>query len=149
MARDGCGRIQALEAESGGTVVSGGLRVLVVDDTKDVADTCSMLIELSGHEVRSAYTGNRALEIAEAFCPQVILCDISLPDIDGYELAQRIRATHWGRDVVLVAITGWGEEDRKARSLAVGFSHHLTKPIDPETIESLLESIAAVQSSML
>ena len=123
--------------------------MLVVDDIKDVADTCSMLIELAGHEVRAAYTGARALEIGEVLRPEVILSDISLPDIDGYELAQRVRATDWGRDAVLVAITGWGEEDRKGRSLEAGFSHHLTKPIDPETIESLLESLAAVQSSML
>ena len=123
--------------------------MLVVDDIKDVADTCSMLIELAGHEVRAAYTGARALEIGEVLRPEVILSDISLPDIDGYELAQRVRATDWGHDAVLVAITGWGEEDRKGRSLEAGFSHHLTKPIDPETIESLLESLAAVQSSML
>jgi CheY-like chemotaxis protein len=127
--------------------VSGRLRVLVVDDSKDVADTCSMLIELSGHQVQNAYTGSRALEIAEVFRPQVILSDIGLPDIDGYELAQRVRATHWGQAAVLVAITGWGEEGRKGRSLEAGFSHHLTKPIDPQTIESLLESLD--QSSML
>jgi CheY-like chemotaxis protein len=129
--------------------VSGRLRVLVVDDIKDVADTCAMLIELSGHEVRSAYTGASALEIAEAFRPQVILSDISLPDFDGYELARRVRATPWGRDAVLVAITGWGDESREGRSLQAGFSHHLTKPIDPQTIDSLLESLAADQSSML
>jgi CheY-like chemotaxis protein len=122
--------------------VTGRLRVLVVDDSNDVADTCCMVIELSGHEVRSAYTGSRALEIAEVFRPQVILSDIGLPDIDGYELAQRLRATQWGRAAVLVAITGWGEEGRKGRSLEAGFSHHLTKPIDPRTIELLLDSLA-------
>src|SRR5580704_5559122 len=124
MAPDGPGRTRVLEDVYGGTIVSRRLRVLVVDDIKDVADTCSMLIELAGHEVRAAYTGARALEIGEVLRPEVILSDISLPDIDGYELAQRVRATDWGRDAVLVAITGWGEEDRKGRSLEAGFSHH-------------------------
>jgi CheY-like chemotaxis protein len=130
--------------------VSGRLRVLVVDDSKDVADTWCMVIGLSGHEVRSAYTGGGALEIAEVFRPQVILSDIGLPDIDGYELAQKIRSSRWGRSAVLVAVTGWGEEGRKGRSLEAGFSHHLIKPIDPQTIERLLESLAhPLQSSML
>jgi CheY-like chemotaxis protein len=122
----------------------GGLRlkVLVVDDNKDVADTCSMLIELSGHHVQVAYTGGDAIEIAEAFRPQVILTDIGLPDINGYEFAQRVRATPWGKTVVLVAITGWGAQESQQQSALAGFNHHLTKPIDPKTIESLLASLA-------
>jgi len=123
----------------------GGMRlkVLVVDDNHDVADTCSMLIELSGHQVQSAYTGREAIDIAEAFRPQVILTDIGLPDIDGYEFAQRIRSRPWAKTVVLVAITGWGPGERPWQSEAAGFSHYLTKPIDPRTIESLLASLAA------
>jgi CheY-like chemotaxis protein len=123
----------------------GGLRlkVLVVDDNKDVANTCSMLIELSGHQVQVAYTGGDAIEIAEAFRPQVILTDIGLPDIDGYQFAQRVRATSWGKTVVLVAITGWGAQESQQQSAVAGFNHHLTKPIDPKTIESLLASLAA------
>jgi CheY-like chemotaxis protein len=115
----------------------------VVDDNKEVADTSSMLIELSGHQVQIAYTGTHAVELAESFRPHVILTDIGLPDIDGYEFARRIRATEWGHAAVLVAITGWGEEEHQRKSLAAGFNHHLTKPIDPKTIESLLESLAA------
>ena len=123
----------------------GGLRlkVLVVDDNKDVADTCSMLIELSGHHVQVAYTGGDAIEIAEAFRPQVILTDIGLPDIDGYQFAQRVRATSWGKTAVLIAITGWGAQESQQQSAVAGFNHHLTKPIDPKTIESLLASLAA------
>ena len=123
----------------------GGLRlkVLVVDDNKDVADTCSMLIELSGHHVQVAYTGAAAIEIAEAFRPQVLLTDIGLPDIDGYQFAQRVRATSWGKTAVLVAITGWGAQESQQQSAVAGFNHHLTKPIDPKTIESLLGSLAA------
>jgi CheY-like chemotaxis protein len=119
-----------------------GLKVLVVDDNKEVADTCSMLIELSGHQVQSAYTGTHAIELAESLRPHVILTDIDLPDIDGYEFARRIRATDWGHAVVLVAITGWGEEEHQRQALAAGFGHYLTKPIDPKTIESLLETLA-------
>jgi CheY-like chemotaxis protein len=120
-----------------------GLKVLVVDDNKVVADTCSMLIELSGHQVQIAYSGTQALELAEAFRPHVILTDIGLPDIDGYEFARRIRETAWGHAAVLVAITGWSDAEHQRPSIATGFSHHLTKPIDPKTIESLLESLAA------
>jgi CheY-like chemotaxis protein/two-component sensor histidine kinase len=127
------------EASAGGT----RLKVLVVDDNKDVADTCSMLIELSGHQVQMAYTGRSAIEIAELFRPQVILTDIGLPDIDGYEFAQTVRATPWGKTAVLVAITGWGAPESKQQSALAGFNHHLTKPIDPRTIESLLASLAA------
>jgi CheY-like chemotaxis protein len=140
----GAAQIDHPAAVEDATVAEGiGLKVLVVDDNKEVADTCSMLIELSGHQVQIAYTGTHAIELAESFRPQVILTDIGLPDIDGYEFARRIRATQWGQAPVLVAITGWGDDEHQRQSLAAGFSHHLTKPIDPKTIESLLESLAA------
>jgi len=117
------------------------LRVLVVDDNKDVADTCSMLIRMSGHQVETVYTGSRAMERGQSFCPHVILTDIGLPDINGYQLAQRVRATSWGSETVLVAITGWDQAEHQRQPLARLFSHHLTKPIDPGTIESLLAQI--------
>jgi CheY-like chemotaxis protein len=119
------------------------LRILVVDDNKEVADTCAMMIELSGHEVRIAYSGGDAFDKAESFRPQVILTDIGLPDIDGYAFAQRVRSTAWGHTAVLVAVTGWGAAEHHDQSIAAAFSHHLTKPVDPETIESLLEALAA------
>lgn len=71
------------------------------------------------------------------------MTDIGLPDIDGYEVAAKIKAAPWGRRMVLVAVTGWGQESDKQRALSAGFSHHLTKPIDPDTLESLLRSVAA------
>ncbi|HTV79923.1 MAG TPA: ATP-binding protein [Steroidobacteraceae bacterium] len=120
-----------------------GLRVLVVDDNKEVADTCAMLMDLSGHKVQCAYTGVSALEIAEQFRPEVILTDIGLPDIDGHAFARRVRETQWGRAAVLVAVTGWGEAELRQQSVAAGFAHHLTKPVDPKTIESLLRDIEA------
>ncbi len=132
--------VAAQDAEE--VVLGIRLKVLVIDDNKDVADTCSMLIELSGHQVKVAYTGSEGMGIAEWFRPQVILTDIGLPDIDGYEFAQKIRATPWGRTAVLVAITGWGAQESKQQSAVAGFNHHLTKPIDPKTIEALLASLA-------
>jgi CheY-like chemotaxis protein len=134
---------QAVAQDAGNFAGPKRLKVLVVDDNHDVADTCSMLIELSGHQVQIAYTGKDAIAVAERFRPQVIFTDIGLPDIDGYEFAQAIRATPWGNAAALVAVTGWGTEERQRQSVAAGFSHHLTKPIDPRTIESLLTSLAA------
>jgi PAS domain S-box-containing protein len=123
-------------------VPGAGLRILVVDDNRDAADACASLLELSGHHVQTAYTGRRALELAEAFRPHALLLDIGLPDFNGYELATKIRALPWGRGVMLIAVTGWGQEEDRARALEAGCDHHLTKPIAPETVESLLQSLA-------
>jgi len=121
------------------------LRVLVVDDNKDVADTCSMLINMSGHQVETVYSGTHAKERAEAFRPHVVLTDIGLPDIDGHQFALWVRSTSWGAATVLVAITGWSDEEhaqsQRAGSTAAIFSHYLTKPIDPDTIEELLARV--------
>jgi CheY-like chemotaxis protein/two-component sensor histidine kinase len=117
------------------------LRVLVIDDNQDVADSCAMLIRMSGHEVETAYSGADGIARGESFRPHVVLSDIGLPDINGYQLAQRIRAAPWGSEVVLVAITGWNEDQHRRQPLASVFSHHLQKPIDPNTIELLLARI--------
>jgi PAS domain S-box-containing protein len=116
-------------------------RVLVADDNPDSADSCAALLELWGHDVQVAYTGPQALALAESFRPQVLLLDIGMPGLNGYEVAERIRAHEWGQDMTLVAITGWGQADDKRRALAVGFDHHLTKPIDPESLEPLLRRL--------
>jgi two-component system CheB/CheR fusion protein len=122
--------------------VSGaGLKILVVDDSRDAADTCAMLLELSGHHVQTAYTGQRALELAETFRPHVVLLDIGLPDFNGYQVAKKARDSAWGRAAVLVAVTGWGQEQDRRRAFEAGFDHHLTKPIEAETVESLLQSL--------
>jgi PAS domain S-box-containing protein len=119
-----------------------GLKILVVDDNRDAADTCAMLLEASGHHVQTAYTGRQALELARTFHPHALLLDIGLPDIDGYRLAQRLRATPWGRGAVLVAVTGWAQEQDRQRAIEAGFDQHLVKPIAAETVESLLQSLA-------
>ena len=130
-----------IEAAEQSVVTRAGLKILVVDDNRDAADSCAMLLELSGHHVQTAYTGRRALELAETFRPHAVLLDIGLPDLDGYELARQIRAAPWGRDVILIAVTGWGQEDDRRRAFEAGCDHHLTKPIEAETVESLLQSL--------
>jgi PAS domain S-box-containing protein len=137
------GESQRVENHSGSSGRAIGLRILVVDDNADIADSCSTVVELSGHHVQTAYTGRQALEVAAISRPHVILADIGLPDMDGYELAQKIRATHWGQGLALVAISGYGEEQHKLRSLEAGFDNHLTKPIDPLALESLLQSLGS------
>jgi CheY-like chemotaxis protein len=129
------------ETEAEDPVPSTDLKILVVDDNRDAADTCAMLLEASGHHVQTAYTGRAALELARAFRPHALLLDISLPDVDGYELARQVRATPWGRRAALVAVTGWGQEQDRMRAAQSGFDQHLVKPISADTVESLLQSL--------
>ncbi|MBV8144355.1 MAG: PAS domain S-box protein [Gammaproteobacteria bacterium] len=120
-----------------------GLKILIVDDNRDAADTCAMLLEASGHHVQTAYTARQGLELARAFRPHALLLDIGLPDMDGYRLAEKIRDLPWGRGAVLVAVTGWGQEQDRKRAVAAGFDQHLVKPISAETVEMLLQSLGA------
>ena len=114
------------------------LRVLVVDDNQDSADSLSALLQLMGHEVRTAYDGIEAVAAAGAFAPDLVLLDIGLPRMNGYEAARRIRKQPGGRDMTLIAVTGWGQDDDKRRSREAGFNLHITKPLDPATLERLL-----------
>jgi PAS domain S-box-containing protein len=118
-----------------------GARILVVDDNRDAADTCAALLELSGHLVQTAYTGREALDRASSFRPHAVVLDIGLPDLDGYALAQQIRATTWGRQALLIAVTGWGQSEDKRRAQEAGFDHHLAKPVAAEALESALQTI--------
>jgi CheY-like chemotaxis protein len=117
---------------------SGRLRVLAVDDNMDAASTLALLIQISGHDVRTAHDGPSALAAAQAYRPDVILLDIGLPGLDGYEVAQRLRAMPIGADMVLVALTGYGQDEDRRRSIAAGFDHHLVKPASPQTLMKLL-----------
>ena len=112
--------------------------ILVADDNPDGAETMGMLLKLSGHEVHLAHSGNEAYEVAKRVRPDIAVLDIGMPDITGYEVAERIRREAWGEGVTLIAITGWGQAEDKQRALAAGFDHHLTKPVDPNQLESLL-----------
>jgi PAS domain S-box-containing protein len=117
-----------------------GHRVLVADDNRDAADSLAMLLELSGHEVRVAHDGRTALSLAQAFRPDISLVDIGMPDLNGYQVAQALRRQAWGAQIRLVALTGWGQEEDRRRAQEAGFDHHLTKPVDPETLESVLSA---------
>jgi signal transduction histidine kinase len=121
--------------------VHRGLQVMVVDDNPDVAESCKTLLELSGHRVCTAYSGREALEMAESVHPDVMLLDIGLPDISGYEVARRVRATAWGGNADLIAVTGWGQDSDRERAFRAGFDHHLTKPIATDSLETLLQSL--------
>jgi len=119
-------------------------RVLVVDDNRDAAESLGMLLELEHCKVSVAFDGLRALELLETFKPEIALLDIGMPGMDGYELARRIRATQRGRDVMLVALTGWGQADDKKRAAEAGFDEHLTKPVDPEMLSRVLHQRPSV-----
>ena len=116
-------------------------RVLVVDDNLDSADSLAMLLELSGHNVHTAHDGIEAVEAAAKLQPDVILLDIGLPKLNGYEAARRIRQQQGDKGLVLVALTGWGQDEDKRRSLEAGFDFHLIKPADPVALEKLLGSL--------
>jgi CheY-like chemotaxis protein len=114
------------------------LRVLVVDDNRDATDSLINLLELMGHEARAAYDGLEAVDAARAFTPHVVLLDIGLPVINGYEAARRIRELPGGEQVRVVAVTGWGQASDKRRALQAGFDHHLTKPVTLEQLQQVL-----------
>jgi PAS domain S-box-containing protein len=120
-----------------------GMKILVVDDNRDGVDSLATMLELSGHTVSTAYTGHEAFAQAQSLRPDVLLTDIGLPDIDGYELARKLRDTDWGRAMALVAVTGWGQQSDRRRAYEAGFDHHMTKPIAPELLDSLLQSLYA------
>jgi CheY-like chemotaxis protein len=113
-------------------------RVLVVDDNSDALQTLSMLVKLMGHEVCEARDGLEAVELAERFSPDVVLMDIGMPNLNGYDAAQQIRDQPWGRDMMLIATTGWGQEDDRRRTKDAGFDYHLVKPIDHAKLGELL-----------
>jgi PAS domain S-box-containing protein len=121
-----------------------GLRVLVVDDNIDAADTLAALLEMSGHTIRVANDGHQAIEMAQAFQPQVVFLDIGLPGMNGYEVARRLRETPGMERAILVALTGWGAREDRERSSEAGFDHHLTKPADMSAVENLLSGLARV-----
>ena len=110
------------------------LKILVVDDNRDAASSLSMLLELMGHEVRIGYDGEKAVQLAEAFRPQLVLLDLGMPKVDGYEACRRIRNHTWGADMTLIAVTGWGQDEDRRKSTAAGFDGHLVKPVSPEIL---------------
>lgn len=118
------------------------LRLLVVDDSDDTAEMMSTLLEMAGHDVRTAHSGPAALEAAAAHRPHAIVLDIGLPGLDGYQVAQRLRQDPAMEDVVLIAASGYGQEEDRRRSREAGFDHHLVKPVDPQRLHEILTEVA-------
>ena len=113
-------------------------RVLIVDDNMDGADMLAMLLRAEGHEVHAAYDGPTGLAAALEFQPQIVLLDIGLPRMDGYEVARRLRKQEGLRNVYLVALTGYGQEEDRRMAMEAGFDAHLVKPADPAVLQGVL-----------
>ena len=120
-----------------------GSRILVVDDNKDSADSLGMLLRLKGNEIRTAYDGIEAVKLAETFHPEMVLLDIGLPKLNGYDVTRRIRQHSWGRDMIVIALTGWGQDEDRRRSQEAGFNFHIVKPVELATVEKLLTGLQA------
>jgi CheY-like chemotaxis protein len=116
-------------------------RILVVDDNRDAATSLSDLLELTGHDMRVAHDGLEAVSTAEKFRPDVVLLDIGLPKLNGYEVARKIRQEGWGERVTLVALTGWGQDEDRRKSSEAGFNAHMVKPVDPVVLMDLLDGL--------
>ena len=134
------------QSSEGSKAVVVPRRILVVDDNRDSAESLAMLLKLDEHEVRTAHDGLEALEAAEAFRPDVVLLDIGLPKLNGYEVARRIRERPWGKNPILVAMTGWGQEQDRANSAEAGFNAHMVKPMDHVALKKLLVATQASTS---
>src|SRR5215213_636334 len=120
-------------------------RILVVDDNHDSALSLAMMLSIMGHETRTAHDGESAVDTAESFLPEVVLLDIGLPKLNGYEVAQRIREQPWGVSMFLIAVTGWGQEEDRQRSSEVGLNVHMVKPVEPAALERLLAELPSRQ----
>jgi CheY-like chemotaxis protein len=120
------------------TAPAASPRILVVDDERLSAVSLRKLLGMKGYEIRTAYDGLEAVTTADEFRPDVVLLDIGLPKMNGYEVARRIRQQPWGQAMVLIAVTGWGQEADRHRSQEAGFDHHLVKPVDPTELLRLL-----------
>jgi len=116
-----------------------GPRVLVVDDNKDFASSMQIMLGMMGSETQTAQDGVEALKIAATFRPEVVFLDIGLPKLNGYDVCRVIREQAWGKDVTIVALTGWGQNEDFARSQEAGFNHHLVKPVDNSALEKIMQ----------
>jgi len=131
-------------AAGNGTVQAAarrGHRILLADDNRDALDSLATLLQCDGHEVHTAADGAEAFALAVKCRPDVMLLDIGMPKLDGYEVARRVRAEPWGKGTVLIALTGWGQDEDRRRSREVGFDNHLGKPLDPDKLSAMLAKL--------
>jgi PAS domain S-box-containing protein len=116
-------------------------RILVVDDNRDAAASLAILLGFMGHEVQTAHGGEEGVAAAVEFRPELVLMDLGMPNVDGYEAARRIRAERWGRNVIIAAVTGWGADDDRRRTQEAGFDHHLVKPVVANALKRLIDEM--------
>lgn len=122
------------------------LRILVVDDNTDAAESLARLLKAMGNSVRTAHDGEEAVAAAMAFMPHVVLCDIGLPKLDGCEACRRMKEQAWSDKMILVAVTGWGQEDVRRRAREAGFDHHMVKPVDAQALMTLLAELNTMKA---
>jgi len=122
--------------------MSKARRVLLIDDNADAAESLAQLLALSGHDARTAGDGVRGIRLAQEFHPEVVFCDLGLPGMNGYEVARELRSLPFGRDIILAALTGFGQPGDREKTAKAGFDAHLVKPVDPSVIESFLDDYA-------
>ncbi len=122
---------------------TAGRRILVIDDNRDAAQTLALLLKIKGNEVHTRYDGREGIVAAEALRPAIIILDISMPNLDGYDTCRLIREQAWGQSMIVIALSGYGQEDDKRRSLEAGFNAHLVKPVDLGVLMRLLSSLLA------
>ena len=118
-------------------------RILVVDDNQDAVESLAVLLQIAGHDVHKALDGEAAIALAQQVRPDVVLLDLGMPKVSGYEVARRIREHPWGKQMILVALSGWGQADERIRTQAAGFDAHLVKPVAPEALNQLLATTPA------
>jgi PAS domain S-box-containing protein len=124
-------------------------RILIVDDNRDSADSLAMLLEITGNKTYMSHDGVEALEAIEKYRPEVVLLDIGLPRLDGHEVCRRVREHPWGKNIVIIALTGWGQEDDRRKSEEAGFNGHLVKPVDYDKLLELLSSLTAQSATQV
>lgn len=132
-----------------GATPSSTLRLLVVDDNRDAADSLAEVLKLMGNNVRTAYDGQEAVQAAGEFRPRVVLCDIGLPKLNGYQVCRHIREQPWGKTMLLIAVTGWGQDNDKRQSKEAGFDRHMVKPVDPQSLMKLLAGLPDITPSVM
>src|SRR5688572_10740500 len=137
-AEEAAGNRDDQSVDQGEPVMQVRRNILIADDNQDALESLALMLRLEGHEVHCASDGEEALALAGLRRPEIVVLDVGMPKLDGCEVARRIRAESWGRDAVLVALTGWGQEADRRRSREAGFDMHLVKPVDPATICDML-----------
>ena len=121
-------------------------RMLVVDDNRDSAESLALLLKLTGHETHTALDGEAALLAAKETRPDVVLLDIGMPKLNGYDACRKIRSEDWGRDMILIAQTGWGQEDDRRRTEEAGFDGHVVKPVDPDDLMKMVARLSLARA---